>query len=148
MPSAALQDAPRSSDMRVMLQCGRIFRRLLAALILVCVFPVMAAANDNPLKIPTIVASAAAAADWASTYHALKFYKVREVNPLLRPFQASPSSLITMGGFIDAGSVTAWNLAMGRRHQRIAVAGLWGMAAFRTYLVIHNLRNEKKSERR
>ena len=144
----ALQNARTSADMRAMLQCGRSVLRLFAALILVCMFPAMAAANDNPLRIPTIAASVAAAADWASTYHALKFYRVREVNPLLRPFQSSPGSLITMGGFIDAGGVAAWNLTMGRKSQRVAVAGLWGMVAFRTYLAIHNLRNERKSERR
>jgi hypothetical protein len=108
----------------------------------------MAAASDNPLKIPTMAASAAAAADWASTYHALKFYKVREVNPLLRHLEKSPSSLITMGGFIDAGSMTAWNLTVGRKNDRLAAAGLWGMAAFRAYLAFHNLRNERRSERR
>ena len=95
-----------------------------------------------------MAASAASAADWASTFHALKHYKVREVNPLLRPFQASPGSLVTMGALIDAGAFSAWNLTVGQRHQRVAAAGLWAMAAFRTYLAIHNLRNERKAERR
>jgi hypothetical protein len=138
----------RSPDIVGMLQYGRTVRRLFAALLLLCVCPAVAAADDNPLRVPSIVASAAAAADWASTYHALKFYKVQEVNPLLRPFQKSPSSMITLGGFIDAGSVTAWNLTVGRKNERVAVAGLWGMAAFRAYLAIHNLRNERQSERR
>ena len=44
--------------------------------------------------------------------------------------------MITLGGFIDAGSVTAWNLTVGRKNQRVAVAGLWGMAAFRAYVSI------------
>lgn len=138
----------RYADTRGMLQRGRSVRRLSAALLLVCMCPAMAAASDNPLKIPTMAASAAAAADWASTYHALKFYKVREVNPLLRHLEKSPSSLITMGGFIDAGSMTAWNLTVGRKNDRLAAAGLWGMAAFRAYLAFHNLRNERRSERR
>ena len=123
-------------------------RRLLAALLLLCAVPAGAAAQETSLRLPTIAASAAAAADWASTYHALKFYKVREVNPLLRPLDSNPGSMVTLGGLIDAGGFSAWNIAVGRTHPRIAAAGLWGMAAFRTYLAIHNMRNSRKAERR
>jgi hypothetical protein len=108
--------------------------------------PRAAAADD--LRVPTIAASAAAAADWGTTYHALKYYRVREVNPLLRPFERDPGAMISLGAAIDAGVVSAWNLSIGRRHERIAVAGLWTMAAFRTYLAIHNLRNERRTARR
>lgn len=131
-----------------MLQFGRGGRRLLAALFLVSIVPAIAAAQENSLKIPTLAASAASAADWASTYHALKYYKVREVNPLLSPFQSSPGSLVTMGALMDAGAFSAWNLTVGRRSPKVAAAGLWGMAVFRTYLAIHNLRNERRAERR
>jgi len=127
---------------------GRPARRLLAALLMLCSFPAMAAAQDRSLRLPTFAASAASAADWASTYHALKYYRVREVNPLLRPFEASPGSLVTIGALIDAGAFSAWNLTVGRRRPKAAAAGLWGMAVFRTYLAIHNLRNERKAERR
>lgn len=108
--------------------------------------PRTAAADD--LRVPTIAASAAAAADWATTYHALKYYRVREVNPLLRPFDHEPGAMITLGAAIDAGLLSAWNLSVGRRNERVAVAGLWTMAAFRTYLAIHNLRNERRTVRR
>ena len=112
--------------------------------------PSTAAAQEQgrSLAIPTIAASMAAAADWASTYHALKFYKVQEQNPVLRPLQKSPGSLISVGGIIDAGSLSAWNLTMGRKNQRVAVAGLWAMTAFRAYLVFHNMRNMRLAERR
>jgi len=40
--------------------------------------PNPAAAQGGGLKLPTFAASTAAAADWASTYHALKHYRVRE----------------------------------------------------------------------
>ena len=110
------------------------------------VLPRTAAADD--LRAPTIAASAEAAADWATTYHALKYYRVREVNPLLRPFDREPGAMISLGGAIDAGLVSAWNLSVGRRNERVAVAGLWTMAAFRTYLAIHNLRNERRTARR
>jgi hypothetical protein len=139
-----------------MLQSSRSIRRLLAVLFTVSIFPAVASAQDAPgslaergsLRIPTYVASAASAADWASTYYALKYYKVREVNPLLTPFQSSPGSLVTMGALIDVGAFSAWNLTVGRRSPKIAAAGLWGMAVFRSYLAIHNLRNTRKAERR
>ena len=79
---------------------------------------------------------------------ALKYYKVQEQNPMLRPFQKSPGPMISLGGVIDAGTVSAWNLTVGRKNQRVAVAGLWAMTAFRAYLVVHNMRNMRLSERR
>lgn len=123
-------------------------RRLVAALFLVSFVPATAFAQESRLKIPTIAASAAAAADWASTYHALKYYKVQEQNPLLRPFQESPGSMVSLGAAIDVGALSAWNLTVGRKNPRMAVAGLWAMTAFRAYLAIHNMRNERKAERR
>src|SRR5688572_11500666 len=133
------------ADMPELCRCAR---RLCAALILASLLPATAFAQESSLRIPTIAASAAAAADWASTYHALKYYKVREMNPMMRPFEKSPGSLVTVGGLIDVGTVSAWNLTVGRRNPRVASAGLWAMAAFRTYLAIHNIRNERKAERR
>jgi hypothetical protein len=133
-----------------MLQFSRWIWRLPPVLFMVLTLPAVAAAQEpSPsLKIPTYVASAASAADWASTYYALKYYRVREVNPLLTPFQSSPGSLVTMGALIDVGAFSAWNLTVGRRSPKIAAAGLWGMAIFRSYLAIHNLRNTRKAERR
>lgn len=124
--------------------------RLSAALLVLCLVPGLASAQDtsNRLRLPTIAASAAAAADWASTYHALKYYNLRETNPMLQPFQHSPGQLVTMGAAIDAAAFSTWNVTVGRRHPRVAAAGLWAMAGFRAYLVIHNLRNERKVSRR
>ena len=127
----------------------RLARRLLAALLLLSLVAATAEAQEeNRLKIPTIAASAAAAADWASTYHALKYYHVREVNPLLRPFDSSPGSMVSLGAVMDAGAISAWNLTVGKRSPRVAAAGLWAMTAFRAYLAIHNLRNERRAVRR
>ena len=124
--------------------------RLSAALLVVCLLPGVASAQDgsNRLKLPMMAASIAAGADWASTYHALKYYNLRETNPLLQSFQDSPGQLVTMGAAIDAATFSAWNVTMGRKHPRVAAAGLWAMAGFRAYLVIHNLRNERKVARR
>jgi len=49
---------------------------------------------------------------------------------------------------MDVGLVALWNTSVGQRHERLAAAGLWTMAAFRTYLAIHNLRNEARVPRR
>ena len=100
------------------------------------------------LRMPTTIASIAAAADWASTYHAMSNYHVRETNFLLQPFQKSPGKLVAVGAAIDVGTFTAWNMVIGPRHPKIASAGMWGMAAFRTFLVVHNLHNETRALRR
>ena len=121
-----------------------------AAVFVACLLPRAAAAQElrPSLRLPTTVASIAAAADWASTYHAMTNYHVRETNVLLQPWQKSPGQLVAVGAAIDAATFTAWNVWMGPRHPKVAVAGMWAMAGFRTYLVLHNLRNEQKAIRR
>ena len=123
-------------------------RRLAAALFAVILLPATASAETGSLRLPTIAASAAAAADWASTYHAVKHYKIRESTPLLGPFAHSPEQLVVAGALIDAAALTTWNLTVGKKKPRLAAAGLWAMTAFRGYLVVHNLRNTQKAARR
>ena len=113
-----------------------------------CLLPTLASAQDGSLRAATMAASAAAAADWASTYHALRFYRVRETNPLLRPIDHKPGQLVSLGAAMDVGAITAWNMTMGRSHPKVAVAGLWAMTAFRAYLTIHNVRNTQRAARR
>lgn len=107
-----------------------------------------AAALAGDLKAPTIAASIASAADWATTYHTLTHFKTRESNPLLRPIDHRPGAMVALGGAMDAGILSAWNLTVGRKHQKVAAAGLWALAAFRGYLAIHNLRNQATAARR
>ena len=104
-----------------------------------------AAAQESRLRIPTAAVAMASAADWATTYHALKFYKVREANPLIRHLDDEPAKLVTLGSAIDVSAIFGWNYMVGRRNPRLAAAGLWTMTAFRTYLAIHNLRNERRA---
>ena len=104
--------------------------------------------RSRSLRYATIAASTAAAADWASTYHALKYYNVRETNPLLRGLDDSPGRMITLGAAIDAGAISAWTMTVGREHPKIATVGLWAMTAFRAYLTVHNMRNEGRASRR
>ena len=129
--------------------------RLIAAVFVVSLLPGLiggstASAQElrPSLRIPTTIASITAAADWASTYHAMTNYHVRETNVLLQPFQKSPGKLVIVGAAIDAASFTAWNKVIGPRHPRLAASGMWAMAGFRAFLVVHNLRNEQKALRR
>jgi len=124
--------------------------RLIAVAFVFCLLPGISSAQQlqPSLKLPTTIATVAAAADWASTYHAMTNYHVRETNVLLQPWQNSPGKLVVVGAAIDAASFTAWNKVVGPRHPKVAAAGMWAMAGFRTYLVLHNLRNEQKAVRR
>jgi hypothetical protein len=126
--------------------------RVPAAALLVALLVPSASFAQQPqqgrLYWPTIAAGSAATADWVTTYHALKFYKVQETNPVLKPLQTSPARMITVGGVIDVAGVAAWNVAIGPKHDKVAVAGLWTMAAFRLYLALHNHMNEHRAERR
>src|SRR5438067_12109887 len=109
----------------------RTLRFLAAALLLAIVVPSAASAQEPQLQgsgrlyWPTIAAGTAATADWITTYHALRFYKVQETNPLLKPLQASPVRMISVGGVIDIAGVSAWNFTMGPKHDKLAAAGLW-----------------------
>ena len=123
-------------------------RVLAAAVLAVTIIPSAAFADGTTLLLPTIFASGAATADWATTYHALKFYRVQEQNPLLKPMQTSPGRMISVGALMDVGGVTAWNSLMGPKHQKMAAAGLWTMAAFRVYLAVHNHLNEGRAGHR
>ena len=130
---------------------SRPLRVLAAALLVAVVLPSTAAAQEQQrgrLYWPTIAAGSAAAADWMTTYHALKFYQVREQNPLLKPLQHEPMRMVSVGGLIDVAGISAWNLTVGPKHDKIAAAGLWTMTAFRVYLAVHNHLNEHRAERR
>ena len=126
-----------------MLELGRV--RLVAVVCLISSVPSSALAETSSVRVPTIAATAAAAADWATTYHALKRYRLRELNPVLRPIDHEPGKMISAGALMDAGLVSGWNLTVGRSTPRVAITGLWVMTAFRAYLAIHNLRNTSRA---
>src|SRR5688572_33267939 len=89
--------------------------RLMAAAFVVSLLPGLGPGTASAqelrpsLRIPTTIASVAAAADWASTYHAMSNYHVRETNILLQPWQESPGKLVVVGAAIDVATFTAWN---------------------------------------
>ena len=121
---------------------------LVLVLALACPHAASAQERERGLKLPTTVFAAAAAADWMTTYQGLKYYRLRETNPLLRPFDETPGKMVLLGSAIDVGAVAAWHYGVGRNHPRLAAAGLWSMSAFRAYLAINNLRNQQKAGRR
>ena len=134
---------------------NRTLRVLAAALLIAILVPSLAAAQEvqqqpvsGRLLWPTIAAGTAATADWITTYHAIRFYKVQEQNPLLKPFQAKPAGMVSLGGVIDVAGMSAWNFTVGPKHPKLASAGLWTMTAFRVYLAVHNHMNEHRAERR
>ena len=130
---------------------NRKVRVLAAALLVALLVPSAAMAQDSArgrLYWPTIAAGSAATADWVTTYHALKFYRVQESNPLLKPMQSTPAKMITVGGVMDVAGIAAWNFTVGPKHDKLAAAGLWTMTAFRVYLAVHNHLNEHRAERR
>jgi hypothetical protein len=133
---------------------NRTLRVLAAALLVAIMVPSLASAQEvqqasrGRLLWPTIAAGTAATADWITTYHALRFYKVQEENPLLKPFQSNPGGMVSLGGVMDIAGMSAWNFTMGPKHPKLAAAGLWTMTAFRVYLAVHNHLNERRAERR
>lgn len=111
-------------------------RLALLALVLAC----PAASSAQSLRVPTIAASVAAAADWTTTYHALQHPTIRETNPLLQPW-SQPASIVTAGVLMDVAGVTAWRRVVGPKHPRVVAVGLWAMAGFRSYLAVQNVRH-------
>ena len=88
-----------------MLQVGRL-PGIAALCVFVALVPGLAAAQETAsgsLRIPTIAAGAAAAADWTTTYYALKNFRLREVNPVLSPMQHEPARMISVGAAMDVG---------------------------------------------
>jgi hypothetical protein len=87
---------------------------------------------------PMIVFSAAATADWASTAWSLSHPTSREDNPLIA-WANSPAAIITAGAAIDAIGAYAW-MKSTTNHRKLQSVGFLVAAAFRGYLVVHNLR--------
>ncbi len=113
---------------------------LLIALILI---PTSARAQS--LRLPTAVFASAAAADWASTYRAISRYHLHEDNPLINRLADRPTLMITAGAALDTVGAAAWLHYVGRRHSRIAAAGLYVAAAGRFYLAARNVSRSRRT---
>jgi len=86
------------------------------------------------LKIPTIAFAAAATADWASTYYGVSTHAFEESTPGLRHLQHHPAWMVAAGAAEDVALTVLWRRTVGRRHPKLAVAGLWAATGFRVYL--------------
>ena len=75
--------------------CARRYLRIAAFFLVLALLPSLAGAQESALRAPTIAASAAAAADWASTYYAVKYFHVRELNPFINQMQHEPARMIS-----------------------------------------------------
>lgn len=89
------------------------------------------------LKLPTSIFAVSAAADWVSTARLLSSGGV-ENNPLLRPSQDHHTALLAVGIASDVVGVWAWHRWVGRKHPKIARAGLYMAAGFRLFLAVRN----------
>jgi hypothetical protein len=101
-----------------------------------------------PLKLPTAIWAASAAADWMTTYRFSTQYGdlLHETNPLIRGLDQHPAWLVTAGASIDVGTWWAANRFLGQKHPRWMQAALYGSAAFRMYLTAYNLQMMRRAQ--
>lgn len=92
------------------------------------------AASAQGLVVPTAVFATASAADWTTTYRS----PMKETNPLISKLQGRPALMVATGAGIDVAGTWAWNRYIGRRHRKVAIAGLYAAAAFRVFLAARN----------
>ena len=73
-------------------------------------------------------------ADWASTYYGVSTHAFEEATPGLRHLQHHPAWMVAAGAAEDVALTILWHRTVGRRHPKLAVAGLWAATGFRVYL--------------
>jgi hypothetical protein len=95
-------------------------------------------AAKTEFRLPVVVFSIGAAADWTSTAWSLSHPTSREDNPMIA-WAHSPAAIIAAGAAIDAVGAYAWMKAT-KNHRNLQAVGFLVGAAFRGYLVIHNIR--------
>jgi len=118
--------------------------KLVISAILVLFLTTDSTAQD--LKVPTVVFASAAIADWTSTYRNLATGGV-EYNPMLRFTHSKPVPTVLAAAAYDVAGVWAWNRFVGKKHPKIARAGLYTMAAFRIGLAVRNTQRLNKARR-
>lgn len=99
------------------------------------------------LKIPVAIWAAAVAGDHVTTFQFRTKYPtlLHESNPLVRPLEDHPVWLVTANSAIDAATGWAAWKWLGPHHPRMATVVFYGAAAYRTYLVAHNVRMMQKA---
>jgi hypothetical protein len=111
--------------------------RIIAAVILLTVASAAQAQESSSLKRATAVYAAAGTLDVLSTA-AFVLRGGHEGNPILSPLQDKPVVMLTVGVAGATGGVWAWNRYVGRKHPKIAAAGLYVAAGAHLYLAARN----------
>ena len=112
-------------------------------LVLLVASPAMAQDSKPSLKLPTVVFTAGATADWITTYRNVT-RRGSEANPLLRPLREHPKALVATGAAMDVAGVLIWNHYMGRNHPKLGMIGLYVAAGARFYMAYKN--NQRLNE--
>lgn len=111
-------------------------------------------ATTDSLRAPTITFSAAATADWITTYRRLSEAQKcllpnrlergvpfcvdgREHNPMLRPFNNNPVTTVAAGAAIDVVSLVIAR-KIGKRHPKLVKVALYSATAFRGFIAARN----------
>ena len=112
-------------------------------LVLLVASPAMAQDSKPSLKLPTVVFTAGATADWITTYRNVT-RGGSEANPLLRPLREHPKALVATGAAMDVAGVLIWNHYAGRNHPKLGMIGLYVAAGARFYMAYKN--NQRLNE--
>lgn len=102
---------------------------------------------SSAVKVSVLTWTATATADWITTYRFATRYRdlIHEENPLIGGLGRHPALMVAAGGGIDAA--TAWTTyRLLRGHPRWARVAFYGAAAFRTYLVVHNVEMMRRAD--
>ena len=94
------------------------------------------------LRLATAVYAIAGALDVASTA-AFVLRGGHEGNPLLAPLQKQPALMLAAGVATSVTSVWAWNHFVGRKHPKLAAAGLYAASAAHVFLVANNYKKHR-----
>lgn len=115
------------------------------------------AQESESLKKPIIVFSAAAAADWITTYRSHSTFRnctdhfcggAREERNVLISNIKQPAKMVLAGAAIDAASIFLVNKMLGKKHPRVARALFYGAAAYRGFLAARNETTLRSSQAR
>jgi hypothetical protein len=96
----------------------------------------VAATTRTPSRGATWMFGVAAAADWATTFHALEFHHGQENDPIIN-WAPTPTLTIAAGAMLDAAGFILWRRVT-NGHPRVANAGLYVASAFRVWVASRN----------
>ena len=90
----------------------------------------------TPSRHATLTFGAAAAADWATTFHSLEFHHGREKDPIIS-WAPTPATTIAAGAMLDVAAFMLWR-RFTSGHPRLANTGLYLASGFRVWVAGRN----------